>query len=326
MKLSIIIPVYNGEKYIAKCLDSMCNKETVFDYEIIIIDDGSTDSTIDILENYATQYKNIKVIKNTNHGVSYSRNAGLKYAKGEYILFVDSDDFLCENWYKIIKKSMKNKIEDLVIFNLQYKCNHSNPNGIIKDILNTKKCNYYLSTPWSKLYKREIILNNNIQFDEDIINGEDMLFNINYIAHIKTFKIINENIYIYRVTPNSLTKNYNKKILKSDLKYITELKSVLSKVEIINSKEIIESEKYNGLYLILVRLSTNLLLSNAIEQIKNIDLNFYNFKYKVDDLNIFKKLILFLFKNKKYKLMLSILKTKNIFIKSKNSSEKMIKI
>ena len=299
----------------------------IFDYEIIIVDDGSTDSTGTILKNYSSKYNNINVITNTNHGVSYSRNIGIKHAKGEYLLFVDSDDLLSEKWDKIMKDSIENATDDLIIFNQNYdKENCSDSNEIIRDILNTKKYNYYLSTPWSKLYKRKIVLNNNIKFDEEIINGEDLLFNINFLTYVKHFKIINKKIYIYRLTPNSLTKNFNKKILKSDLKYIDELNKVLSKTNIKDLNQIVQSEKYNGLYLILVRISTNLSFPQALDQIKSLDLNFYNFKSELNNLGKFKKIILILFKNKKYKLMLVILKIKKISINLKNTKEKMIEI
>ena len=86
-KLSIIIPAYNAENYIEKCLNSIEDKDSI---EIIVINDGSTDKTMEILN----KYKNIKIINNTNHGVSYSRNSGLKVASGKYIMFVDSDDYL----------------------------------------------------------------------------------------------------------------------------------------------------------------------------------------------------------------------------------------
>ena len=114
MKLSIIIPTYNSATYIKQCLDSIYkNALNIIDsFEVIVVNDGSTDNTSDILNQY--QFQNLKIYTNSNHGVSYSRNYGIGKASGKYIMFVDSDDLLIENWFNIINKYLDNNIDFLL--------------------------------------------------------------------------------------------------------------------------------------------------------------------------------------------------------------------
>ena len=116
MKLSIIIPVFNAEKYIEKCLKSIITNvaETEIEVELIIVNDGSTDGTSELLQRI--EYKNMKIFHNQNHGVSYSRNFGIEQATGDYIMFVDSDDILKSEWIKIILSSLTQHEEDVIYY------------------------------------------------------------------------------------------------------------------------------------------------------------------------------------------------------------------
>lgn len=113
--ISVIMPVYNVENYIEKCLDSVCN-QSFKDLEIICVNDGSTDNSLKLLEDYAKRDSRIKIITQENGGIGHARNTGLKNATGEYVLFVDSDDFLCENSLDELYYNINSNNSDLVIF------------------------------------------------------------------------------------------------------------------------------------------------------------------------------------------------------------------
>ena len=218
MELSIIIPVYNGEKYIKECLNSIYNPllDNIDWFEVIIVNDGSIDNTASMISKY--KYENLKIFNNDNNGVSYSRNYGLSKSSGKYIMFVDADDKLKEDWSKTIKTKLENN-KDFLYFRKDENLICSDKNDLIYEILGMKETNHYLSTPWAKIFKKDILNSNNIQFNRKIINGEDMLFNLKYIIECKDFEIINNCIYQYRLTPNSLTKSFNNKIFDSDKEF-----------------------------------------------------------------------------------------------------------
>ena len=116
--LSIIIPVFNGERFIARALSSILSQPSE-DYEIIVVNDGSTDNSLEVIGKFEKQYKNIRVINNTNHGVCYTRNVGLKHATGEYILFFDQDDVFFENSYDL---DLSSRLHDYYLDNVDIFC------------------------------------------------------------------------------------------------------------------------------------------------------------------------------------------------------------
>lgn len=226
MELSIIIPVYNAEKYLKQCLNSIinpiANKKNI---ELIIIDDGSVDSSSKIYNSY--NYDWIKKIKIPNKGVSNARNLGIKKSSGKWIMFVDADDTLCSNWYSIISKYF-NSNNDIVYFfdtnNIDNK-NRMSKNDIYDCMFGVlSKYNYkYFAPPWSKIFKREKILDNHIDFKLEIINGEDLLFNLKALAKCNHYCISNDGFYNYRISNTSVTKSFNKNIFSSDKKFHEEL-------------------------------------------------------------------------------------------------------
>ena len=119
MKVSVIVPVYNVEKYLAKCLDSLINQE-FFNYEIIVVNDGSTDNSQEIIEEYAKRYDIIKDVFKKNGGLSSARNYGLEKASGKYITFVDSDDYVDENMYLKMYEKAKSGNFDIVTSDINY--------------------------------------------------------------------------------------------------------------------------------------------------------------------------------------------------------------
>ena len=198
-KVSIIIPAYNSEKSIEKCILS-CVSQTI-PVEVIVVDDGSKDSTYEICDNLKNKYDNIKVIKKENGGVSSARNIGLEYINTNYVSFVDSDDYvrpdMCE---KLLKAYEENKDISITICYAE-KCNSNEEkmiksyNDTIKDIICSK---YVRGFPWNKLFKSDIIKQNNIKFREDIHVMEDKLFCLEYMDKCsgKSVEVI-ENLYCY---------------------------------------------------------------------------------------------------------------------------------
>lgn len=214
--ISVIIPVYNNEIYIEQCIQSVL-EQSYRNIEIIVINDGSTDNTSIILKKLENIDQRLKVIDSENHGVSHARNLGLKNAKGEGIIFVDSDDYLCKD---CIKKSIKyfndfdmimygyNVIEESKIKKYIYKRKNTFINNdkiytsiVLKDL--------YWNQPWNKLYHKKIIDDNNIFFDEDVSVGEDLLFNFEYSKNMNTFISLPEALYNYRKNESSIMNSMN---------------------------------------------------------------------------------------------------------------------
>ena len=161
--LSIIIPVYNVDKYLNECLDSILVQNNK-DIEIILIDDGSTDNSAKICQKYEQLYSNIKYIQNKNHGVSYTRNCGIKHSTGKYILFVDSDDKISVHGLDILREKIKTN-QDLYIYSYKqfYKNMDKNyiftskkitKNQALRDLMDEDKfCGYV----WNKVFSSEIV-------------------------------------------------------------------------------------------------------------------------------------------------------------------------
>lgn len=211
MKISVIIPVYNTEKYLKQCLDSVLSQE-LSDYEIICINDGSTDSSYKILNEYASIYKKIKLINIKNSGVSAARNIGLKYAEGEYILFVDSDDWIEPNSLEKLYDCIKKKNVDILEFRNDSYCESVRSTGNFFEIENYENNTLnkvdLLYTLWNKLYKNEFIRKNNIYFPEGLKNAEDGVFNLLCLYAKPKFDICKELVYHYRfLRENSATAN-----------------------------------------------------------------------------------------------------------------------
>lgn len=220
MEISIIVSNYNGSKYINQCINSLLAQEINVPYEVIVIDDCSTDSSWD----YLKTIKNSKfvLIKNEqNIGVSASRNRGISISKGKYICFTDSDDYVEPDYlislfnginqtdvdlavvpfygYFGESSTLKLEIEDVGLFNA---------NEIIIKLLKFR----FSSVVWNKIYKKDILSQNQIAFKEGLYN-EDILFNYEYLKHCNRINILNNPVYYYRIHGESLTGGLNKPLL-----------------------------------------------------------------------------------------------------------------
>lgn len=215
IKLSVIIPVYNTEKYLEQCLESILTQD-FHDIEIICVDDGSTDNSLQILQKYSEK---IVVLKQANKGSGVARNLALSQAKGEYILFVDSDDKLMPNaCSKLIGTALKTNAEVIVFGGLTYskdklrkgsysfnKIPRKYHNKIFDKHIFKNDMFKFPPTAWTKLYKKDFLLKNNIKFQE-IFVGQDQIFFVKAMLTASKIFVLPENLYFYRKKrPGSVT-------------------------------------------------------------------------------------------------------------------------
>lgn len=212
-RISVIVPVYNGEKYLERCLESI-RKQTYQELQILVIDDGSTDQTLFISREYEKKDSRIRVIHQENQGVSAARNRGIQEAQGEYLLFVDADDFIAENMaYSLYNHIKKAPDIDVAI------CNYAQGQKQIDEkkeieILNQEEAmtrlfyrNSYQGFLWNKMFKAEIVKNNRITLDVGIPICEDLLFCSQYFALIKNAVYDHQVYYYYEDTGEGATRS-----------------------------------------------------------------------------------------------------------------------
>lgn len=225
MKVSIIIPCYNAKDTIKRCLDSVLN-QTYKDIEIILINDASTDKTLDILNEYKNLYKKLIIINHEeNKGISYSRNEGIKKASGELISFIDSDDYMNSNMIEVMVNKLREDSSDLVICNYNKYVSNSmfgNEYKFTNGLVNFKSSpNLILDinlSPWNKLYKKSLLKNN--YFPEGL-KYEDAIVVVKALKNAQNISIINEKLYNYVVHSNSETTIVDEKVY--DILMISEL-------------------------------------------------------------------------------------------------------
>lgn len=200
--VSVIVPVYKAEKYLHRCVDSIL-AQSYADFELLLIDDGSPDNSGAICDEYAAKDSRVRVFHKENGGVSSARNLGLDNARGEWITFVDSDDYIEQDFLSI----PNDVVEDLLIQN--YKMfnidNHVNVfkktvviESDVREFISENLHQEWLRTPWAKFFKTFIIKNNNIQFPIGVKIGEDALFVQAYLCHTKSVRYIASAAYMYK--------------------------------------------------------------------------------------------------------------------------------
>lgn len=218
--ISVIIPVYQVEKYLERCINSVIN-QTYDNLEIILIDDGSKDKSGKICDEYSKIDSRILVVHTENQGVSSARNTGIDNATGDYVLFCDADDFVQSDWCDRLYRSFKSMTNVLPVCNYYRICGNilkTNKKDICDayDEIITSKDFFLLNKgellgiPWNKLYSRNIIENNKIRFNESLSLGEDLIFVLDYIMCSRCdFKIINIPLYNYSIGNNEgLSEKY----------------------------------------------------------------------------------------------------------------------
>ena len=214
MKISVIVPVYKVEEYLRKCLDSLVN-QTLKDIEIIVVNDGSPDNSNDIILEYANQYPNVKAFKKDNSGLSDTRNFGIKHAKGEYITFVDSDDWVKLDMYEKLYNKAKEKDYDIVTSDINYV--YPDHNEIIytdpkKDTNDIRRVfiNLY-PTVCTKIFKRELFLKNKLEFKSGVWY-EDVEMMYRLLPLINSIGVVHEDFYQYLQREKSITSTISPKI------------------------------------------------------------------------------------------------------------------
>lgn len=209
-KVSVIVPVYNVEKYISKCLDSLVN-QTLEDIEIIIINDESKDSSIDIVKEYAQKYNNIKVYEKENGGLSDARNYGLQFAKGKYIAFLDSDDYVDVNLYKRMYEKAKAEDSDMVECNFYWVYDNKTKKDIGQKYKGKKQMfEKARVVAWNKLYKKEILDKAKIQFPKGL-RYEDVEFFYKLVPYMERVSFIKEPLIYYVQRRQSIVNTQNEK-------------------------------------------------------------------------------------------------------------------
>ena len=223
-KVSVIIPVYNAEKYITQCIESLLS-QTLQECEFIFVNDGSKDTSRQIIERYQKLDNRIKLVNQENQGVSIARNTGLHVATGEYIGFVDADDYIEKDMYEILYYSAKRGNCDVVISNFKGEIEgrkvitkYSFPVDIVlkKDYIEQELLPYFLkvdnlNTAVNKIYRNHLIKERDVKFPEKVALGEDGMFNIEFFSNATNMKYIDYTGYYYREVAGSATRNITEK-------------------------------------------------------------------------------------------------------------------
>ncbi len=224
MRFSIIIPAYNAEAYLQRCLDSIFSQE-FDDYEVIVVNDGSTDETAALLEGYASKHHKLQVLTQINQGMATARNRGMEVAQGDYILFVDSDDQITEGALKTLANQISG--EDIISFGSNiYNEETQTITHFQLSTFNFQLCsgwdyfNHHRleTTPvhfvciWQRAYKRTFLEDNSLRFADGLRRAEDDLFTTMVFLHAQRVKTIADCLYIYHVRPGSITRSSDPKL------------------------------------------------------------------------------------------------------------------
>lgn len=330
-ELSIIIPIYNGEKYIGPLLDDLLKIDNNY-YEIIVVDDGSEDKTPEIIQYYEKKYSHIKLVTQKNAGPSKARNHGLSIATGKYIAFCDADDridavkfmeFYSEaitskaeySFTGYIEQNFKTGKEKIVnpngegIYNLEY----------FMDIFFANLTVNLISYPINKLFLKSVVDEHNLKFDENVHYAEDLLFNLDYLQHVNRIYISKVNYYVYQkyTNENSLSNNFNMEFWNSRKFVYRKLIQFYSRIEF-NRKY----EMQMNLYAINTMLYT---INQIMDMATDAKCKIYNIKKIICDDHLQKFIYGEADTNNKQKLLLRAIKTKNavfVYLLSKGNNLK----
>lgn len=260
MKASVIIPVYNASTYLDRCMENLLSQSMpASDYEIILVDDGSTDDSGTICDNYSNNYNFITTIHQDNAGPAAARNRGLETATGEYVAFIDPDDIVEKTYLEVAYAQAKHYDSDVVIFDAyrekttdgstdtemwshaKYSFNTSSRT----DIMSMQRQILYpymaarieglpmdkhvpLAAPWDKVYRRSFLVANDLKFPEHLRVLDDMCFNFKAFGAAQSISYIPTFLYHYRVEETSITNSYRQDRLTQDIKVFEHLKDLVN--------------------------------------------------------------------------------------------------
>ena len=310
IKLSVIVPVYNVDKYLERCLNSLVN-QTLKEIEIIIVNDGSTDNSQKICEEYARKYSQVKLINKNNEGVSKARNIALKEVKGEYLTFIDSDDWIEKDAYEIMYNEAKKKNADIVQCTFRevmedgtiYVLNKFNQNKeyIGEDILREFLLGNINAVVWDKIYKTSIWIDNNIVFPEDLKLVEDQLPTCQVLYNSEKYIVLKDVLYNYYRRLDSCTiSNFSAK----NMDMITSMQSIKEFLKEKRMSHYIENEYIVRYVNTVTTFTINKYISNKNHKSKKLKQAFITdfrlntrYYYKKNFISFKKKIQIFLIKN-----------------------------
>lgn len=254
--LSVVIPMYNSEEYIGSLLESYVqNKYNRENIELIIVDDGSNDLSVSIATNYIRNNNiNGRVISSQHQGASVARNLGIKESHGDYILFCDSDDLLVNNIINLVQEAVKNNIDvisiesDVLISHDKMILNKPYDNLRIAFSMFGGQ-NYGISSnefgmgPVRKLYKRQIIKDNNITFPIGVTTWEDGIFNLHFLIHSRKIELVKKNMYSVRNNPKSTSRKIDSTICTNAQKIMAISNKMLLDIDLGFRKKILSQER-----------------------------------------------------------------------------------
>lgn len=237
--ISIIVPIYNSEKWLKQCINSVLEQKNV-EFELLLIDDGSTDKSSEICAFFSRNDARVRYFKKENGGVSQTRNFGIEHATGDWITFLDSDDYLEGDILSKAEKLATSNPKSMIIWNAAYLTNGKRTTSpdlygkniskeeiaaaVIYESYGRVFLGYFFRAVWGKLFNKNIILKNNIRFDESLYLGEDAKFLLQYIHFIDNVCMLNECGYNYRLQPQSAVHRYKKDLLEQSRQQLKMIK------------------------------------------------------------------------------------------------------
>lgn len=282
--ISVIVPIYNVEKQLKRCINSIIN-QTYKNIQILLIDDGSKDSSGKICDNFSKYDTRIIVLHQDNTGVSAARNKGIELAEGRYICFIDSDDYIEKNYIEELHQLMKDEKIDLGICDLNYKYTNKEDcwSTVGKKTINLKNVSeeiflelnekYLLYGPYNKIFKSSIIKKQKIRFIKEMSYGEDLIFNLSYLQYVKIIKTTNQTRYNYIADiDNSLANKYRAdrfktgKIIFEELYKFFEINGMLSE----KSKKYLYGRIFDDAYNNICECVKNQSCKESLKEIKKI--------------------------------------------------------
>lgn len=332
MKFSIIVPIYNTEKYLPQCVDSILNQDYA-DFELILVNDGSPDDSLSICRQYAEKDKRVRIINKPNGGLTSSRKAGAKIAKGEYVICVDSDDYVEQGYFSCVARSLDEFNPDIVIlghYSLEDNKKILHKDFVVQGLLKGKEyedvkdkfiydpTDKNISNPgiisyslWCKVVRREIYVKAQELLDDKIVIGEDMLCSLYCLQFAKSMICLNDSFYVYRILNNSMMHSYNVK----KFEHFENTVKALVESEIVDDRRIYAysfhalCNEYAGIAKSVDSISE---FRDKIKETQKFKL-LYDMASRVDksNCNLASRFKIWLVNNKKYDLMFWLLKLKN---------------
>lgn len=270
-KVSIIIPAYNCDKYIGKCIESVKN-QTYENIEIVIINDGSTDKTKEVISSYISKDSRIIYIEQKNSGPSTARNNGIDKSTGDYIVFIDSDDTVAINYVDRLLKVMLSEKNDITCCGYRDISIYGNidcsdfiyeTNDIKKQDFLYKVCQGTGGVLWSKIFKKEIINKNNIRMNKDIFMCEDLIFVLQYGSYCNNFGYVDEYLYNYnRLNDYSISSNISKTYLHNYIEVCKDIEKLL----LVNS---FEKEVVDGIIANRIQSAITTIIDSEVKSINS---------------------------------------------------------